>query len=261
MEVVAREAGNGGRNAILSTVEGSNILEKLIINTQTKVPQILDQIQIKQMPFSGLPFDYPPFIPIIPNRPLEPTMGEQEEGNEGQGPIVIPVPAQPKKPELPEPNKQPELKKPPTNPELPEPNAIPLKPGEANRELPGQKQYPSNKDDFEGKATVIEEDPIVMPGDNQKALTGKVEASDNNKEPKTVEKEKKEFLEKHKNRIDHTFGVIKKIQNKESQEKRLLALKDAIERRNVKDLVLVMLKSNYESMVFGRFDDKGYQDV
>jgi len=61
---------NGDIWQILSTHEGSNIINNLSVNT--RVPEIVRQMSIKVVPeaVKDLPYVFPPFIPILPDKPL-----------------------------------------------------------------------------------------------------------------------------------------------------------------------------------------------
>lgn len=61
---------NGDIWQILSTHEGSNIINNLSVNT--RVPEIVRQMSIKVVPEAAkdLPYIFPPFIPILPDKPL-----------------------------------------------------------------------------------------------------------------------------------------------------------------------------------------------
>ncbi len=77
IEIAVKEGGHLGKNAILSTVEGTNSIRDLIINSQVKNPQVLNQLNIQSISSSSVPrFDFPPIIPLVPNRPLEYSVGK-----------------------------------------------------------------------------------------------------------------------------------------------------------------------------------------
>lgn len=366
IEVVAKGAGRAGRNAVLSTVEGSNIIDKLIINNNIKVPKILDQIKITRMPFDEMPFDFPPFIPVIPGRPLEPTVEKEKSNQDNQQPSTPEqkIPTQPsisetkpEQPAVPEPESSvlPKGDKIPHLAEVPkkedgkgvvekkddlDPIAVPpgrldssadvplatsavveptinpkvvVKPegqDNENKAAAKEKDDKGNKEPFKGSAEFLldkkrkkvksyherilnclngnpkEGDKIEQLKKDFKQVSGiewtedfdpenygkpteenPVEKNAPAKEAKAARpateetEENKEFLERNKERIKSAEEAIAKIAIKEQRSHRAKDLEKAIKTKNSKDVALVMLKANYDSLIFDDFRDSEYKNT
>lgn len=364
IEVVAKGAGRAGRNAVLSTVEGANIIDKLIINNNIKVPKILDQIKITRMPFDEIPFDFPPFIPVIPGRPLEPTVEKEKSNQDNQQPSTPEqkIPTQPsisetkpEQPAVPEPESSvlPKGDKIPHLAEVPKeedgkgvvekkddssPIAVPPGRLDSSADVPlatsavveptinpkvvvkakgpkgpesestGKandiaKMFEGIRDGFsEGKIAKTKEyherilnclngnpkegDKIEQLKKDFKQVSGiewtedfdpenygkpteenPVEKNAPAKEAKAARpateetEENKEFLERNKERIKSAEEAIAKIAIKEQRSHRAKDLEKAIKTKNSKDVALVMLKANYDSLIFDDFRDSEYKNT
>ena len=239
-EAVVEGGGNLGKNAVLSTVEGTNSIRDLVINSQVKTPQILNQLNIQSV--SDVPrFDFPPIIPIVPNRPLEESIGKIFD-QKSETPVKINIlrkEAEINQEELEEKiNKDKDGKKDDKSKEL-----------ESGKDDAGE----SEKDNSE---KTLEEDPVVTEeGDIETAI------EEVNKDDKEKEGGFKSFEIVHLKRISKLGDVIANIKEKTLAHKRSKELEEAVKEKNEEKLILTSLKANYDRLVFGKFKDSKYQEA
>lgn len=68
-------------------------------------------------------------------------------------------------------------------------------------------------------------------------------------------------MERNKERIKSAEEAIAKIAIKEQRSHRAKDLEKAIKTKNSKDVALVMLKANYDSLIFDDFRDSEYKNT